>query len=181
MQSLLADRFKLVVHFESNEQPVLALILVKPPRLGPRIRPHEQGLSCDAKWTAPLDRGSSSVPPGGFLPSCGAFNVIDTAKRTVLFGARDVTLKSLAANLGIIPLVSRFSRSVVDGTGINGSFDLSLEFSPERGDPQAADALDNEGPSFEEALRDQLGLKLKPRRADIQTIVIDHVEQPSPN
>jgi bla regulator protein blaR1 len=152
MQSLLADRFKLAVHFESREQPALALILVKPPTLGPRIRPHSQGLSCDAKWTAPLDRGSSSVPAGGILPTCGAFNAIDTPKHTVLFGARDVTLKSLAANLGIIPIVSRFSRPVVDETGIQGSFDLSVEFSPERGDSQSANALDTEGLSLEEAV-----------------------------
>jgi len=181
MQSLLADRFKLAVHFESQEQPALALSLVKPSALGPRIRSHASGLPCDAKWIAPLDRGSSSVPPGGFLPTCGAFSVIDTAKHTILFGAREVTLKSLAANFGIIPMISRFSRPVVDGTGIEGSFDFSLEFSPERGDSQAANGLDDEGEPFEEALRDQLGLKLKPTRANIQTLVVDHIEELSPN
>jgi uncharacterized protein (TIGR03435 family) len=47
---------------------------------------------------------------------------------------------------------------------------------------QSADTqLDLTGPTFFEALKDQLGLKLKPTRAPIQILVIDHVEQPSPN
>jgi uncharacterized protein (TIGR03435 family) len=41
--------------------------------------------------------------------------------------------------------------------------------------------LDLTGPSFFEALKDQLGLRLKPTKAEIQTLVIDHLEQPSPN
>lgn len=177
MQALLRSRFKLAVHIDSQDQPALALVQVKPGKVGKRIRPHAEGLPCDAKWVAPVDRDSAFVAPGGFLPSCGAFNVIDTAKHTLLFGARDVTMKSLAANLGIIPMVSRFSRPVVDGTEMAGTFDFSLEFSPERGDG----STDVEGTSFEEALRDQLGLKLKPTHAEIQTIVIDHVEELSPN
>src|SRR6267142_6606299 len=40
MQSLLADRFKLAVHFETREVPVFALSLVKPGQFGPRLRPH---------------------------------------------------------------------------------------------------------------------------------------------
>ena len=40
MQSLLADRFKLRVHFEQRNEPVLALTLIKPGKLGPNFRPH---------------------------------------------------------------------------------------------------------------------------------------------
>ena len=43
MQSLLADRFKLVVHFETQEVPVLALTLVKPGKIGPKLRRHAEG------------------------------------------------------------------------------------------------------------------------------------------
>src|SRR5579863_4005111 len=43
MQSLLADRFKLAVHFESREGPVFALTLVKPGQTGPKLRPHAEG------------------------------------------------------------------------------------------------------------------------------------------
>jgi uncharacterized protein (TIGR03435 family) len=37
------------------------------------------------------------------------------------------------------------------------------------------------GPALLEAMKEQLGLKLKPVTAPVQVLVIDHVEQPSPN
>lgn len=40
MQSLLADRFKLAVHFETQEVAVFALALAKPGKTGPKLRPH---------------------------------------------------------------------------------------------------------------------------------------------
>src|SRR5579863_2260586 len=47
MQSLLAERFHLAAHFETREQPVLALTLAKPGKVGPKLRPHGDGPSCD--------------------------------------------------------------------------------------------------------------------------------------
>jgi Protein of unknown function (DUF3738) len=43
MQSLLADRFKLAIHFETQQVPVLALVLEKPGRTGPKLRSHSAG------------------------------------------------------------------------------------------------------------------------------------------
>ena len=45
-QSLLADRFKLKVHFETREGPVFALTLVTPGHTGPKLRPHADGPAC---------------------------------------------------------------------------------------------------------------------------------------
>ena len=183
MQSLLADRFKLVVHFETQEQPALALVLIKESRTGPRLRPHTEGLACDAKWTAPADRTASSVSPGGFMPTCGDVAVIFGPNHTFILGARNVTLPFIAANLGTIPAVADFGRPVVDQTGLPGTYDFSLNWLPDRsGNPSGAtESPDAQEPSFDEALKDQLGLELKPTRARIRTLVIDHVEQPSPN
>ena len=49
VQSLLADRFKLTLHFERRQTPVFALALAKPGRLGPKLRPHAEGPPCDAQ------------------------------------------------------------------------------------------------------------------------------------
>lgn len=57
IQSLLAHRFKLAVHFEIRDVPVLALVQVEPGKLGPRLRPHSEGPACDAK-IPPVDRNS---------------------------------------------------------------------------------------------------------------------------
>ena len=183
MQSLLADRFKLAVHFETADQPVLALVLSKPGTLGPRLRPHAQGLACDAKWTAPPDRTSPSVLPGEFVPSCGVVQAINVVDHTILFGARNVTLQSLVADLATLPPVAEFGRPVVNQTGLAESYDFSLNWLPDRSVSAsgAGEPPDAQGPSFLEALKEQLGLKLKPTRAVVRTLVIDHVEEPSPN
>jgi bla regulator protein blaR1 len=183
MQSLLADRFKLAVHFETADQPVLALVLTKPGTPGPRLRPHSQGLACDTKWTAPPDRTSPSVLPGEFVPFCGVVLAINVVDHTILFGARNVTLQSIAANLATLPPVAEFGRPVVNQTGLAGTYDFSLNWLPDRSGSAsgAGEPPDAQGPSFLEALKEQLGLKLKPTRAVVQTLVIDHVEEPSPN
>jgi uncharacterized protein (TIGR03435 family) len=181
MQSLLADRFKLAVHFETRETPVLALELVRPGVTGPRLRPHAEGLACDAKWIAPADSTSPAVVPGGFLPTCGSVASRGGPNGTILFGARNVTMGHIALYL---PSIYSLGRPVIDQTGLTGTFDFSLNWAP---DPigsttaQPDKSADSEGPSFIDALKDQWGLKLKSTTAAIQTLVIDHVEEPSPN
>src|SRR5262245_58423431 len=38
---------------------------------------------------------------------------------------------------------------------------------------------DVQGPSFAEALRDQLGLRLEPSNGEVQVLLIGHIERPS--
>jgi hypothetical protein len=47
MQSLLADRFKLAIHFKKQHIPALALILDKPGKTGPKLRRHSDGPPCE--------------------------------------------------------------------------------------------------------------------------------------
>ena len=60
MQSLLADRFKLRVHFEPREVPVLALTLVKPGKLGPKLLPHSEGPPCPDSFD--MDKPFAPIP-----------------------------------------------------------------------------------------------------------------------
>jgi uncharacterized protein (TIGR03435 family) len=181
MQSLLADRFKLVVHFETREMPVFVLVLDKPGKLRPRLRPHSQGPPCDKELNIPSDRTSSTVPPGGFIAACGRVQMIDGANHTKLLGGRNISIGHLA---GYLPDFEDMGRPIVDETNLNGTFDFSLSWSPE-GDsasPAENNRLANaEGPALVEALREQLGLKLKSTKAPIQIPVVDHVEPLTPN
>jgi bla regulator protein blaR1 len=181
MQSLLVERFGLAVHFETHEAPAFALVASSPGKLGPRIRPHSNGPACDAMVAVPADRASPTLPPGGFLAACGRVLTVDGPNHTVVLGARNITLDHLAGYLGDI---GNLDRPLVNQTGFAGTYDFSMSWLPEREGSSAAPAaqsLDAQGPSFIEALRDDLGLKLKPTRAPIQTLVVDHVEQPTPN
>ena len=69
------------------------------------------------------------------------------------------------------------ARPVVDMTEPKGPFDVALDRTPDEVRANAADS----GPSVFTAIQEQLGLKLEPRRAPFDFIVIDHVERPSAN
>jgi uncharacterized protein (TIGR03435 family) len=63
-------------------------------------------------------------------------------------------------------------RPVIDRTGIEGKYGVTLDFSHRDGDDR---------PSVFTAVQEQLGLKLEPGRAPIEVMVIDHIERPSGN
>lgn len=65
-------------------------------------------------------------------------------------------------------------RLVVDHTGLSGKFDWELAW---ESDPTATTT----GPSIFSALQEQLGLKLESTQASVEVLVIDHVEQPTPD
>jgi uncharacterized protein (TIGR03435 family) len=75
-------------------------------------------------------------------------------------------------------LYSELGRFVVDTTGLTGTYDIVLDWTPANtpiDDPKA------NGPSITTAVQEQLGLKLEPQRAPIEYLVIDHVEKPTGN
>jgi len=79
-------------------------------------------------------------------------------------------------------------RPVVDKTGIAGTFDFSLKWTPDESQfsalglraPAPADNSDAPTPLFE-AIQEQLGLKLEPEKIPAEVLVIDHIERPSGN
>jgi uncharacterized protein (TIGR03435 family) len=186
MQSLLADRFKLRVHFETREGPVFALSLVRPGQIGPKIRPHAEGPLCPDSFE--MDFALSRNVNDAFPPMCGVTQTTRTANATVL-GARDITVATFAegAIYGLGSLIGEVDKPVVDQTGLQGRYDFRLElpvgtFSFSVGPPNpAAAAADPKGTPFLTALREQLGLKLVSSKGPIRKLVIDHAEPPSGN
>lgn len=78
-------------------------------------------------------------------------------------------------------------REVIDKTGLTGSYDISLKWTPLQtaaapgGVSGSAPSAEVEGPSLFTALEEQLGLKLIPAKAAVKVLVIDHIEPPSEN
>jgi len=102
-------------------------------------------------------------------------------------------LTAAAATLaGMTDALSRFTdRPIVDMTGIQGQYDFDLVFTPEamhglpRGGPmpppgadhaQAADSQAEQGPSIFDAVQ-KYGLKLEPRKGQLEMLTIDHIEK----
>lgn len=187
MQSLLAERFNLRVHFETKEVPVFALILVKPGTLGPKLLPHEQGPPCPDSFTR------SSAPPGGgsppkevFPPNC---DTQEARARDGVYqaGGRNSTMPSLANVIYVLgSRAGEVDKPVVDRTGLAGKFDYTVVYTPgENGSPvppgPSAPPRDPQGTPFLDAVRQQLGLRLESSKGPLRSPVIDHIEKPSPN
>jgi uncharacterized protein (TIGR03435 family) len=169
VQALLAERFKLAVHFEERDMPVLAMTLDKPGKLGPKLKPHSEGAPCEVTGGARgLDTPTGLVFPG----ACGTYAARLGNNGMWLGGSRNTTMDLLAS---YVAMSANQGRPVVDRTGLTGRYDFTLESVPEQRLPGAGEAP-VEGPTFLEALKDQLGLKLTPARATVRTLLVDHVE-----
>jgi uncharacterized protein (TIGR03435 family) len=95
---------------------------------------------------------------------------------------RRVTVPRLAAILS-----GRSGRPVVDASGIGGTYDFDLKWTPDpsqlpRGPaPDDLAPFDPSGPSLFTAVEEQLGLRLQPTTAAAEHFIIEHAQRPSPN
>ena len=180
MQSLLAERLHLTVHYETQDVPIYALTLIKPGTWGPKLIRHADGPSCDVSGLQNRATGMPDATAAVFPPECEAMSVPGKNGRIVQ-GSRNTTMALLAEFLG------RFGgngRPVVDQTGITDRIDYRFEWTPESnrpGTPGVEVEPDPNPVTFMEALREQLGLKLQSTKAPLRILVIDHIERPSEN
>jgi uncharacterized protein (TIGR03435 family) len=194
VQSLLAERFKLKLHFENQQAPVLSLTLIKRGKLGQRIRPHSEGPVCPTKaddsellgiapdrdvW--PRYCGAVYLAPAG-LPSPQGANVVQKAsEHDHMAGGRDLSMETIIGNFNNL---SYLGRPIIDRTGLTRTFDFTLEWSPSPGDPimrlNPANA-EFVGITFPESVKEQLGMRLESIKAPLPTLIIDHIERPAEN
>jgi uncharacterized protein (TIGR03435 family) len=94
-------------------------------------------------------------------------------------GLGQVTFSENSTLLGLINVLSSLLGSpVIDETGITGSHNFSLQFKDPRDlRPRQADSP----PDLFDAVQEQLGLQLLATKASVDTLVIDHMDRPSPN
>jgi uncharacterized protein (TIGR03435 family) len=156
MQKLLADRFALKFHHEQKELSVFAITVAKG---GPKMQV------------------SSAGPDDG-----GGFGFRKLGDLTV----RNMTMADFAKWFQ----ASVVDRPVVDQTGLKDRYDFTLKWTPDDSQfaqfrstgpiPSAGDDPDAP-PALNDAVQQQIGLKITPVKAMDDVIVIDHVEKPSAN
>jgi uncharacterized protein (TIGR03435 family) len=182
MQALLADRFKLALHYETRQVPVFALVLDKPGKLGPQLQLHRDNPPCSSVPASP-GPGFSTTVAGGFPEICGVIRQVQpSAPGHYRIGARAFPLAMFAFGMNVG--TTGIDRPVLDKTGLIGKVDFVMEFAPQINGPLPPGAdfqPDPNGPTYVEALKDQLGLKLAPQTGPVDVLVIDHVEEPTPN
>ncbi len=164
LQSLLLSRFALKVSTQVEVLPVFALEVV---RGGPKMTP----------TVIPPD---SQAHP---FPSLGGWSRGDVE-------AHAMTMALLSEELSGNPDIG--GRAVIDETGLSGSYDFQLHWTPltrrSTGSNDAAlqgtaqtSPADNADEPLSTALEEQLGLRLSAKKAPVRVLRIDHVERPSPN
>src|SRR5262245_12125960 len=174
LRGLLADRFKLVAHEETRDQPVYMLRLDRSDgKLGPQLRPST--VDCAAMRGA-MRGGPPPPPPAGQAPVCGAM----MGPGRMMSGGTPIEMLTN----GLARLVNRV---VINQTGLTGNYESTLEFTPDQaqlppgGLPPGVPAPPVDGPSLFTALKEQLGLKLESDHAAVRVLVIDSIEQPTPD
>lgn len=95
-------------------------------------------------------------------------NISNNAQRSSVTSTH-ISMPNFAALLG-----KRLDRNVLDKTGLTGSYDVKLEWSPDLSE-------DTGSASIFTALQDQLGLKLESGKGPVEIIVIDSLERPTEN
>ena len=173
LQRLLEDRFQLSLRGETREVPAYRLVLLhQDGRLGPRLV--RSNVDC-AAWLAEkrpqVGMGGPSPVPGGRRPAC----MITGSRQGFVTGGT----RTIAEFTG--PLQSFVGRPIADETGLTGTFDIDLIWTPDESLAPAGTPRPDVGVSLFTALQEQLGLKLEPTRRPFAVRVIQRVERPRPD
>ena len=173
LQAMLADRMQLAAHIEKRSTAMFALVTARADgTLGPQLS--RSSIDCRIAATAPASRAPSAQ---GDASQCGIQLTLTS------FSGRGLPLDRVI-RLIIAP---RVGRPVIDRTGLDGTFDISLQYrAPE---PRPAAAVGGfpappstpDLPPIETALQEQLGLRLETIREQADVLIIGRIERPTPN
>jgi uncharacterized protein (TIGR03435 family) len=112
-----------------------------------------------------IGKNGSKLRAGGTVKINGGIEFTDSGKPKWPNGLRAPELARI--------LSGYTDRPVVDRTGLQGLYGVTLTFSLSDGD--------DDKPSIFAAVQDQLGLKMEASRALIEMLVIDRIQRPDPN
>ena len=157
-QSLLEDRFKVKLHRETRELPNFELVLDKGKlKLRPSSSEEPMKVTIEEKaFTQKAGVCSNTLWREGAHLVCHA-----------------ATIATIADSVH-----SQMRGPVVDRTALTGAYNLNMLYLPEA---RRLDSTAEPVPSFEQALQDELGLKLQRGKGSVEVLVIDHMEKPSNN
>jgi uncharacterized protein (TIGR03435 family) len=148
LQNLLMDRFQMAIHRETRELSVYSMVVGKNgAKVGQSPTPD----------SANQGKSSMRISGGG-----------------VLF--RNVTMQDLVDYMSHMPL-AEIDRPVIDDTGLKGRYDFDVNLFGTREEMMAAVSKGDLGASVFTLIQEQLGLKLEPRKAPIDMVVVDKAER----
>jgi len=192
LQALLAQRFGVTLHKETKTLPVYELTVAKG---GPKLKEVDP-----AKLPQMPSPGMAPPPPpppgrGGGPPSVGA---LPAGAVMVMMGSNGST--TTRGNMTIAQLISRISmsldRPIFDATDLKGTYEIELTYLADETDAMRNGIVVMAGPgpgpgggagaeaprqqdantpiaTLFQAVQQTLGLKLDPKRAQVEMLIID--------
>ncbi|MBV8906276.1 MAG: TIGR03435 family protein [Acidobacteriia bacterium] len=176
LQVLLTDRFQVKTHHDKREFPVYAMVLGKGPLKLKEVPPD------DNKDKAPEPINAT----GGGSAAGVSVNLGNGSSWTFVpnrFEAKKLSMRVFAGNL------ERFAdRPIIDMTGLKGEYDFAFDVDPEdyrpmlirsavaagvNLPPEALRYLDGSSSASLSAALERIGLRLEPRKAPLEVIVVD--------
>ncbi len=161
-QNLLTDRFKLAVHRDTRETQQYDLVVAKN---GPKFK---------ASAPAGSPAGPSALQKNG-CPALPAGQGLTVNNGQYVLHIPDWSMAVFSTQLAYL-----LRAHVTDATGLTDKYDIAMCWAPEDtrdaagpGTPAAPDS----GPTLQQALQDQLGLRLESKRGPVEFIVVEHAEK----
>ena len=154
-QDLLVKRFHLQFHYEPKEMPISEISVVK------------RGLLKESAAAAPEQRDFVQGPASSFDGS-------------VRWNVTNVSMEEITPIFAL-----QLGGPVKDATGLKGRYDLSLSWYREittelkaRLEAMGETVTTGEGgPTFRQAVNDQVGLKLEVKKGMVPVMLIDHADK----
>jgi uncharacterized protein (TIGR03435 family) len=166
LRNLLAERFKLTVGFRDEMLTIAVLTRISGDRIGPKLRP--LAVDCQRPLTADATAAGAEQPS---TKPCSARLINGRFRATVS------PISELALHLSLLA-----ERPVADATGLVGAFEVETEFDPSTFFTNWRASRSTEHlPSFANALRDDLGLRIDNQRRLVPMLLVERVEEPTPD
>lgn len=174
MLPVLQDRFHLKYHHEMRELPMYALVIAKG---GPKLK--QSSLTDTPEMNGPVKDGAPPMPPG---PGNGA----PPQRRLMMMGMGNIESQGVSLDQVAHVLSSILGHTIENKTGLTGNYDFTLHWTPDNAPPTNAEAdngqpAEDAPPALFTAVQEQLGLKLESTKSNVDVIVIDRIEPPTPN
>lgn len=191
LQTLLADRFALIVRRETRRLPIYTLAVAK---TGPKLKPEPAETTANSS-EEPRPAAPRLIPGPDGLPDLAPDTQLPRSFEIVIGGSdgllyklwgRRETMQQLADRLS-----SHLARAVVDKTRLTGQYDFTLVWSaeaaggavprtnppPDEIDMHSTPVNTAGAPDLIAAVRSQLGLELTATRGPLQILIVAKAEK----
>jgi len=176
IRALLAERFALKVHTETRELQVLEMVVSK------------SGMKLTVSSRSPGDRDVNGADPrtdsrSARVPVKEGFPTLPAGNYSTMVVGNGKNVMRETGNSSpmlAVKLSRLLGTLVIDSTGLTGMYDFILYWvvpNPTTTEIPFGSSSPQDGPTLIEAVKDQLGLELRPKKQAVEVTIVDYAEK----